>query len=223
MIGNAQNLNQKHFAMRLRITFSKTEAMRFTSHLDVYRTWERTLRRANLSLGYSQGFKPHPRINLACALPLGFTSENDIVDVWLDTDIAVDQINSSLNSALPPGLLIQFTQIIEENWPTLQKQLYASEYLVTVFDPIDNVNQKIPDLMSQDAILRQRQGKNYDLKPLISNLEYLNENDKNEQIIRMILCAQPAATGRPDEVILALGGNPEACRFHRYKLWFANP
>jgi radical SAM-linked protein len=48
--------------------------MRYTGHLDLYRTWERTLRRAGLPLAYSQGFKPHPRIVLACALPLGCTT-----------------------------------------------------------------------------------------------------------------------------------------------------
>ena len=56
-------------AMRLRATFSKTMAMRYTGHLDVQRAWERALRRASLPLAYSQGFKPHPKLNLTAPLP----------------------------------------------------------------------------------------------------------------------------------------------------------
>ncbi len=59
---------------RLRLTFAKTAAMRYTGHLDLHTTWERTLRRARLPLAYSQGFHPQPKIQLASALPLGFTS-----------------------------------------------------------------------------------------------------------------------------------------------------
>ena len=72
--------------MRIRVTFSKTYHMRYTSHLDVHRTWERTLRRARLPLAYSQGFNPRPKINLAAALPLGFTSDCEIVEFWLDEE-----------------------------------------------------------------------------------------------------------------------------------------
>ena len=62
--------------------------MRFTGHLDLHRAWERTFRRAGLPLAYSQGFNPHPRLNLASALPLGFTSEGEVIDVWLEQDLA---------------------------------------------------------------------------------------------------------------------------------------
>ena len=71
--------------IRLRIVFAKTEAMRYTSHLDLHRTWERTIRRANLPLAYSQGYNPHPRINLASALPLGFTSDCEVVEASSDS------------------------------------------------------------------------------------------------------------------------------------------
>jgi len=54
---------------RIRITFSKTEAMRFTGHLDLILTWERTFRRAALPLSYSEGFNPRPVINFAAPLP----------------------------------------------------------------------------------------------------------------------------------------------------------
>ncbi|HLE27799.1 MAG TPA: TIGR03936 family radical SAM-associated protein, partial [Anaerolineales bacterium] len=69
---------------RLRLTFAKTAAMKFSGHLDLHKTWERTLRRARLPLAYSQGFNPQPRLQLASALPLGFTSECEVLDAWME-------------------------------------------------------------------------------------------------------------------------------------------
>ena len=69
--------------MRLRLTFTKTGSLKYTGHLNLHRTLERTFRRAGLPLAYSQGFNPQPRMNLAEALPLGITSECEVMDVWL--------------------------------------------------------------------------------------------------------------------------------------------
>ncbi|MDP3186130.1 MAG: TIGR03936 family radical SAM-associated protein, partial [Anaerolineales bacterium] len=64
----------------MRITFSKTGALRYTGHLDLQRIWERTARRAGLPLVYSQGFHPQPKIQIAAALPLGFSGRAELVD-----------------------------------------------------------------------------------------------------------------------------------------------
>ena len=83
--GCAQKLLKNNLMkkQRIRISFSKTEAMRFTGHLDLILTWERTFRRADLPLSYSEGFNPRPVINLAAPLPLGFISTAEIGDFWL--------------------------------------------------------------------------------------------------------------------------------------------
>ena len=60
---------------RLRITYSKTAALRYTSNLDMHKIWERALRRARLPLAYSQGFHPQPRLTQACPLPLGLNHD----------------------------------------------------------------------------------------------------------------------------------------------------
>ena len=77
--------------MRIRITFSKSGAMQYVGHLDLHRSWERTFRRSGLPLAYSQGFHPQPRLNLACALPRGFTSQCEIFDAWLEQDVPIDR------------------------------------------------------------------------------------------------------------------------------------
>ena len=69
--------------MRLRIIFSKSGPLRYTGHLDLQTTWERTIRRAGLPLAYTHGFHPGPRIQIASALPLGFIGQAEIVDIWI--------------------------------------------------------------------------------------------------------------------------------------------
>ena len=95
-------------AIRIRVTFAKSEPMRFTSHLDLFRAGERTLRRAGVPVLFSQGFNPRPRFQLAAALPLGFTSECEVIDAWLTDDSPqVSDIKSALIQVQPPGIEIR--------------------------------------------------------------------------------------------------------------------
>lgn len=208
--------------MLIRIAFSKTEAMRYTGHLDLHRTWERTLRRTGLGLAYTQGFKPHPRINLGCALPLGFTSEAELVDIHLETEMAVDTVAEMLARAAPPGIEIHKVEVLPPGSATLQSQIQAAEYVLTLLEPIENLEERIKSLLEANELPRHRQGKAYDLRPLIHELRELDRPRKSAQRVFVRLSAREGATGRPEEVILALGGKPEATRAHRTRLVF-NP
>jgi radical SAM-linked protein len=208
--------------MRIRINFSKTEIIKFTGHLDLYRAWERTLRRAALPLAYSQGFKPHPHINLACALPLGFTSENDLVDIWLDKDLSLQEIHERLTQAVPPGIVINSVEDIPLQTPSLQKQLTASDYIVTLLQPVELLAQEIDKLLSQAVIERERNEKKYDLRPLILELTILPNDPSGNQQMKMTLQARESATGRPEEVLLSLGIDPTTTLVHRQHLVLTN-
>jgi len=204
--------------MRIRINFSKTEIIKFTGHLDLYRAWERTLRRAELPLAYSQGFKPHAHINLACALPLGFTSENDLVDIWLAKDLAVDEIFHRLTQAVPPGIVIKLVEEIPLQAPSLQKQLKASNYIITLLQHSDELLEEIDKLLKTETFLRQRNHKEYDLRPLILDIGLLPDDTFGRQQITMTLQARESATGRPEEVLLSLGIDPTTTLIHRQYL-----
>ncbi len=123
--------------MRLRITFSKSGALRYIGHLDLHSLWERTVRRAGLPLSYTQGFHPGPRIQLASALPLGFIGCAEIVDLWLDETPGLSDLpyKDSLQSAAPPGLVISSVDIVDEHGPALQTQVIAAEYGITLLEP----------------------------------------------------------------------------------------
>ena len=206
--------------MRIRLTFSKTEAMRYTGHLDLHRTWERTFRRACLPLAYSQGFHPQPRLNLACALPLGFTSQCEVLDAWLETDLPLAEIATSLNPALPPGLLIQDIAEVDGRGPALQTQVQSADFIITLLDAPADLDERLVGLLSAAQILRQRRGKPYDLRPLIEKLEHLPTPAGAQQQLSTRLAAREAATGRPEELLAALDIPFEKTRVHRTGLVF---
>src|SRR5512137_577976 len=114
--------------MRIRIKFSKAGAMQYVGHLDLHRSWERTFRRSGLPLEYSQGFHPQPHINLACALPLGFSSQSELMDAWLEKDLSLEEIRDSLIPALPPGLELLDLAQVDNHSPALQTQVVSAVY-----------------------------------------------------------------------------------------------
>lgn len=204
--------------MRVRITFSKSSAMRYTGHLDLHRAWERTFRRAGLPLTYSQGFHPQPRINLACALPLGFTSECEIVDAWLADSISLGEVETALAGALPPGIRIHSLAEADPHAPALQTQVQAVEYWVTLLDPLPELGKRLAKVLSAASIPRQRRGKPYDLRPLIEAIQPLPDDANDLARLSIRLAAREAATGRPEEVLAELGVGIEAARIHRVNI-----
>jgi radical SAM-linked protein len=206
--------------LRIRIFFSKNEAMRFTGHLDLHKTWERIFRRAGLPLAYSQGFHPQPRLNLGCALPLGFTSQAEILDAWLENHVPLQDVQAELIRAAPPGIDITHIDIIDLKEPALQTQISSSEYIITFLTPVPDLDQKLTSITSADSIPRQRRERNYDLKPLIENLQRLPDNLAGNSCILACLAARTGATGRPEELMLTMGLDPNLSRVHRSRLLF---
>ncbi len=203
--------------MRIRITFSKTGALCYIGHLDLQTIWERSARRADLPLAYSQGFHPQPKINIASALPLGFSSRCEMVDLRLKEDVDLDALPQRLQTAMPSGIGILKVENVDESLPALQTQIVSAEYEVTLTEAVDRsvLKRKIDELLANESLPRERRGKTYDLRPLIENLDAISK-DK----IHMRLSAREGATGRPDEVLDALGVPLEQTRVERTRLIF---
>lgn len=209
--------------MRIRITFSKQGALRYTGHLDLHKLWERAARRAELPLAYSQGFHPQPKMNLASALPLGFSSRCEMLDMRLERDITLDGLPERLNSTLPSGIQVLNVEQVEERAPALQTQVASAEYEVRMIDPSsslragfgEDLQRRIGSVMESESIVRTRRGKEYDLRPLIEELDVLDDK------IVMRLAAREGATGRPEEVLDVLGIAFEETRIERSHLFFS--
>lgn len=210
--------------MRLRITFSKTGALRYTGHLDLHRIWERTCRRADIPLSYSQGFHPQPRISLAAALPLGFIGQAEVMDLWLDHDEDMSDILKRLQESAPSGLILRSIQSIDPHQAALQTQVLFADYEVLLLDPIDAsiLATKVRQILASTSLLRQRRARDYDLRPLISSLEIYPTIENQPISLVMRLSASPAATGRPEEVLSELDIKFEDTRITRTKLILTN-
>ena len=207
--------------MRARITFTKQGALRYTGHLDLHRLWERAMRRAGLPISYSLGFHPQPKISLAAALPLGFSSRGEVLDVRFNEEIPVDEIAARLKDNLPPDIEVTKIESVDEREPALQTQVLSAAYDVHLTEPVvgSDLTRKVGEVMMSETLPRERRGKFYDLRPLIEMLSVVTEAN-GEIWLRMTLSARDGATGRPDEVLNALGIEPEYARVERTRLFF---
>jgi radical SAM-linked protein len=89
---------------RVRFRYAKRGRLRFTSHRDFARAFERALRRAEVPMAYSAGFTPHPKISYVGASPTGAASEAEYVEIGLAEAVELEQLRAALDAALPPGL-----------------------------------------------------------------------------------------------------------------------
>jgi len=195
---------------RLRIVFAKGAEVKYISHLDLVRVWERALRRANVSLAYSQGFNPRPNLFFASALPVGFTSRAEMVDIILQCRMEPRNFAARLKRQLPPGLQLASVAEVSTTLPSLPAQVVAAEYEVCVEsqDAPDEMQARLNNLLAAESIPRRRERPNgarvYDLRPLIKELKVIRRQG-SMYFIGMRLQANEQGTGRPDEVMSVLG------------------
>lgn len=203
--------------MRIRITFAKQGALRYTGHLDLHRLWERAARRAELPLAYSQGFHPQPKMNIAAALPLGFSSRREVLDMRLEHEIPLEGLRDKLQETLPTGIQVINIEQVDDKLPALQTLVASAEYEVTLTEAADRseLERRIASVMDAGSIIRERRGKTYDLRPLIEELKF-----ENPDKIFMRLAAREGATGRPEEVLDMVGIAFEDTRIERTDLIF---
>lgn len=205
---------------RWRITFAKTEAMRFTSHLDLILTWERTFRRSGLPLAYSEGFNPRPVINLAAPLPLGFTSSGEIGDFWLTERMPAREFSGALRGALPPGLaLLSMEEIPRLHGDKLPSLVQAAVYQIELDSAYPGLPDRVRDVLGATKLPRVRKGRSYDLRPLILGLSLISPGGPESTAIKTKLALLPGATGRPEEVLSALDLPLPGARICREKIF----
>ena len=117
---------------RLRIKFGKLGEMRLISHLDLHRVLQRAARRANLPIAFSAGFNPMPRIAIAKALPLGYTSTGEYADFELTAPIDPEEFQQKLQAQLDPDLPIYLVEEVPLKSPSTDALLEVAEYTLTL-------------------------------------------------------------------------------------------
>jgi len=208
---------------RIRVRFSRGEEIKYISHLDIIRLWQRALNRAGIALSYSAGFNPHPRISLALALAMGVTSEVELMDIVLDKFVTPHAFTAAVGQQLPKGITISGVFNTPLTMPSLQSQVRQAEYIVTI--ATDNnkgeIEAALNGLLDKETLPWQHQRdtgpKKYDLRALVDDL-WLIDWRKGYCTVGMRLRCDATGAGRPEQVAAALGFEKYPDAIHRSKL-----
>jgi radical SAM-linked protein len=203
---------------RIRIRFSKFGRIRFISHRDVARVWERSLRRTRVPVSYSEGFSPRPRLRFGLALATAHESCGEYVDVDLvpGTGIDVATLGERVDPTLPPGIHVQGAAHVEPGTPSLQEAVESCSWLVEV-DDLDE--QRAFELVERALtatelpVTRARKAKvvTDDIRPSLLDLRTADPDERPPAadwqpagtLLRADLATQPR-TCRPSELLAAI-------------------
>lgn len=208
---------------RLRIRFCRGEQVKYISHLDIIRLWQRALLRAGISLAYSEGFNPHPRISLAAPLALGVTSEAELMDILTTRWVSPHWFTSALNQQLPPGIEILQVYPMPLIQPSLQSQLAHAEYRVEMETEKEqnDIESALASLLALEHLpwhhQRDTGRRDYDLRKLIDSLWLIDWHDGYCTVGMRLQCDNSGA-GRPEQVAAALGFTQHPKSIHRTRL-----
>ena len=208
---------------RLRIRFCRGQEVKFISHLDIMRLWQRALHRAGVSLAYSEGFSPHPRISLAAPLAVGVTSEAELMDIVCNKWVSPHWFTAAVSQQLPPGIEILQVYPIALSQPSLQSQVRYVEYRVEAEteEGQRDIESAITSLLSTTHLPWQHQRdtgwRSYDLRALIDDLWLIDWHHPYATIGMRLRCDN-TGSGRPEQVAAALGFTRYPQSIHRTKL-----
>ncbi|MXV92336.1 MAG: DUF2344 domain-containing protein [Chloroflexi bacterium] len=208
-------------AQRLRITFGKAGTLRYTSNLDMAKIWERVLRRADLPLLYTRGFNTRPRISLAMPLPLGISSECELLDISLRErlDFCEASLRARLLAVSPPGLSILAIEEVAPRSSAMQSRIISAEFRIHFHDRPEraDLQGKIDELLGKESIIvertRRRKRSVMDVRPLILSLQI----DDNADLLAH-LSVGDRGNLRPDHLLELLGMDDTYNRIHRSRL-----
>jgi radical SAM-linked protein len=208
---------------RLRIKYRRGGAVKYISHLDIMRLWQRALNRAGIALAYSEGFHPHPKISLAAPLAVGVTSEAELMDITLTRQVSPHFFTAAVNQQLPADFEVLQVAPIGESTPSLQSQVRFAEYKVELETERGQkeIALAVENLLSMESLPWQHQRdtgtRHYDLRTLIDDIWLIDCQDKRCTIGMRLRC-DSGGSGRPEQVTAALGFENPPKSIHRTKL-----
>ena len=205
--------------MRVRLRFSKLGKVRWTSHRDVARMWERAFRRAQLALAYSQGFSPRPKVSFGLALPTGAESVAEYLDVELAEGVSLDPaaLPERLTPALPAGIDVLAAVVVDARTASLQHDVTSCSWVVEVTGTTPaRLGALVDAALAADTLViaRERKGRSSeeDVRPGILSCTAVGT------ALTCELAVQPRAL-RPSELLRALAPGLEEGRVRRTHQW----
>jgi radical SAM-linked protein len=193
---------------RLRIRYAKRGRLRFTSHRDFSRAFERALVRARVPMAYSSGFNPHPRISYAGAAPTGSASEAEYLEIGLSHEADPQDIHAQLDEALPPGLDV--VEVVVSAGGSIADRLEASQWRMTVPDVSpDAAARAVSTFLGTEEVLVERMTKrglrSFDCRAAVVSLS-LSEipATQSECAILEVVLRHGTPSVRPDDVLAGI-------------------
>ena len=187
---------------RVRLRWAKDEKVRFASHLDTIRMFERAVRRSEIPIAYSEGFHPHPKMAFGPPLPLGFISNAEYLDLQLSEPYCSSYF-SDLDRSLHPGFSLLEAKVIFSRSVSLSSSINLAIYEVTLELPIDAIEWKLRALLSKDTLPIVRKTKDgerqMEARSSIKHLECQNLDGKTSLELALVL--DPKGHVRPEEIL----------------------
>ena len=195
---------------RLRIRYAKRGRLRFTSHRDIQRAFERALRRAGVPMAFSAGFSPHPKISWAGAAPTGTASEAEYLEIGVSAPVDPDRLRRDLDAALPPDLDV--LEVVTAGSGSLMERLEASVWQVELPGvSAESARTAVGRFLAAESVQVERLTKNgmraFDARSAVLDLD-CSESGSNLHsppcaILRVVVRHSTPAV-RPDDVLTGL-------------------
>lgn len=192
---------------RVRLRYAKRGRLRFTSHRDFSRAFERAVARSGIPVAYSSGFNPHPRISYAGASPTGAASEAEYLEIGLAQELPVEEVRRILDVALPDGLDVVAASNAAGGAlaDTLQASRWQVELLVPRQAGAQSVDEAVAAFLGQSEVLVQRMTKRglreFDARGAVTALQVV-DGGRGAELELVLQHGTPAV--RPDDVVAAL-------------------
>ena len=206
--------------MRVRLRYTKAGKVRWTSHRDLARMFERAFRRTQLPIAYSGGFAPRPKVSFGLALPTGAESEAEYLDLEVVEGATVDlaTLPARLSEALPVGIEVDAAAAIDDRAPSLQEAVSSCVWRLGVSGTgPDELREKVAGVIAAPSLVvtRERKGNlvTDDIRPGILALRVVEDVE-----IECELATQPRAV-RPGELVRAIDPGLEEAWVRRTNQW----
>jgi radical SAM-linked protein len=206
----------------VRIRYTEQGKVRFLSHRDLARVWERAIRRAELPIAYSEGFSPRPRLHFGLALSVGHESLAEFLDIDLRESVDVETLPARLSPCLPEGVDVTAAAVVADNEPALQAVVSSVTWSFAVEGDPETVRATLDRLLARYEVLLtvERKGKDQpvDLRPLILDATVDRADDAGASELRVDL-ATSGRSVRPAELLAAFEPPLRASRVCRLEQW----
>jgi len=220
--------------MRIRVRFSKLGKIRFSSHRDMARCWERALRRAELPVAVTEGFSPRPKMHFGLALSTGHESLGEYLDIDLREPEAsaldLGTLPERLTPFLPPGVEVEAVSTIDRSEPSLQEAVTVCTWHIEVpgVTPAE-LDASVATLLDATTlpVTRERKGKKVsdDIRPAILHLQVVGVTPSDAPhpgaLLEAELATQPRSV-RPSELMAAFDPPRSEGRVRRIHQWIIN-